>query len=77
MITLHLWDMGKVIADGKQEDAVEERLLRVEKMPEKLLAAVRVVIVVLLVLLLIFIIIFAALNCSKRCDRYQEKLHAN
>ena len=38
--------MGKVIADGKREDAVEERLLRVEKMLEKLLAAVRVVFVV-------------------------------
>ena len=43
MITFYLWVMGKVIADGKREDAVEERLLRVEKMLEKLLAAVRVV----------------------------------
>ena len=43
MITFSLWVMGKVIADGKREDAVEERLLRVEKMLEKLLAAVRVV----------------------------------
>ena len=36
--------MGEVIADGKQEDPVEERLLRMEKMLQKLLAAVRVVV---------------------------------